>query len=427
MMATVYDTRGNQVTVYDTRGVTVWGAAPVQPDPTPGPAPEVDVSAMTVTRQVLPNTALQVGGFYPSAGTAQTYELTQKFAVDADTLVASVDASKDSGTLTLTINGTTHRATFGGSPKFTATGNVRPVFADPIKATVRAGDTVVTRLYLEATAEQHRSSKALDTSTSRFGPGDLTATSDGYTVRGNGNLPTIVSMTARTYPKSVAVLLLGDSIMESGSGSPTGYTRAVQAAGWAMLNAARWGGGSPRMDEGLIGLLDKFTHVLDQYGFNDLTKTSLSGVMAAKLAEWNWLLTANPALKITCCTVTPASDTTDNRTTLAGQTPWKEPVIDGLSRHERVKGYNNWLRDGAPILNGVATPGTTDPAAKRAGQGGHPLAGWVEVADAVESSRDSGIFRVDKGSISSDGAHMNSAGGDLIYTPVYAWAKTLTV
>ncbi len=41
----------------------------------------------------------------------------------------------------------------------------------------------------------------------------------------------------------------------------------------------------------------------------------------------------------------------------------------------------------------------------RAGDTGHPLVGYFDVADATESARDSGKWRVDLGVPSTDGIH----------------------
>lgn len=65
---------------------------------------------------------------------------------------------------------------------------------------------------------------------------------------------------------------------------------------------------------------------------------------------------------------------------------------------------NDWIRDGSPIVMATmigAVTGATGPGIIRAGQSGHPLAsgdqlgkGYVEVADALETSRNSGIIKV---------------------------------
>lgn len=394
------------------------------------PPPGIDESELTTRRQVVPNTALQVGKFYPSQNLAQTYELTHALTVDAKELVATVDAAVAGGTLTLTAAGTTHRATFSGAPSFAATGNNTPVPCDPLEVVLPAGTVITARLYYGAVAVQHNAAKALGVNPARYGTGDLTATGAGITDHNNTQryLPTIVSLSALTYPTTVAVLGIGDSIMESGAGNPTGYTLGVQQAGHAFLNAGRWGGQTiAGGDSALPTLLGSFTHVLDEYGFNDLTNEAVTKVMADKVATWAWLHGHNPALRITACTVTPSSSSTDGWATLAGQTPTAGTTYEGLTRHQRAVAYNAWVRDGAPILSGVAAPGTTDPAALRAGQAGHPLAGYIEVADAVESSRDSGIFRVDLGALTTDGAHMNVTAGTQIMAPVTAWAQSLTV
>lgn len=390
----------------------------------------LDLDALTVRRQIAPTGSLLTGKFYPSSGAAQTYEYTHTTSVDAQTLIAYVDASTAGGTLTLTVDGTTHRATFGGLPAFTIATSA-PVASDPIAVAIPAGTAITARLFYEAVGEQHDAAKTLGVfPTARWGTGDLTADGVGITDVNNSQryLPSVVAITGLTRPTEPAILGIGDSIFESGSGNPSGYTVGVRDAGRPFLNAGRWAGSTiANGDAALTGLLDHFTHALDQYGFNDLSSEAVTKTMADKLATWDWLHAQNAALSITACTVTPSASSTDGYATLANQTASAGTTYGGLTRHQRATAYNGWIRDGAPILAGVAAPGTTDPAALRAGDSGHPLAGWLEVADTVESSRDSGIFRVDAGPLTSDGAHMNTTGGAFIAAAVQAWAESLTV
>lgn len=371
---------------------------------------------------------MQVGKFYPSQNTAQTYALDYTMRADSKDIVVGVDASVAGGTATLVVGGQTYRLTFGGNPAFTLTGSIVPVLSDPVPVTATAGTTITGRLFYESVAVQHNASKSVGVGTALWGPGDATATGAGITSQNNSQkfLPTFVSVTALTVPATVSILGIGDSIFESGSGNPTGYQRGVVEAGRAFLNAGRWGGQTIAQGDQGLPSLSLFTHVLDQYGFNDITNEAVTKTMADKILTWNWLLGQNAALKITACTVTPSASSTDGWTTLANQTPDAGTTYGGQTRWQRSIAYNDWMRDGAPILAGVAAPGTTDPAALRAGQAGHPLVGYLEIADVIESSRNSGKFRVDVGVISVDGAHMNTLAGTQMVAVVKPWAQGLT-
>lgn len=81
--------------------------------------------------------------------------------------------------------------------------------------------------------------------------------------------------------------------------------------------------------------------------------------------------------------------------------------FDGTGNREKL---NDWLRDGSPLVDGApAAIGTV--GALRMGQAGHPLYGLFEVADVVETARNSGRWKTD-GTIqkyTKDGIHPNQA------------------
>lgn len=388
----------------------------------------VDADALTMRRQIA-ETSLQTGSFYPSVGVGQTYEHTVTLVASARDLVIGVDASVASGAASVVINSQVHPLTFSGQPSFGKSATSAPTLSDPVEVILRAGTLVTCRLYYEAADVQHPAAKSLGIDPAYYGAGDLTITG-GTTSHNNSQrfLPTFVSITGLADPAQVSVLGIGDSIFESGSGNPTGYTLGCRQAGVPFLNAGRWGGQTISSgDVGLSSLPASFTHVLDEYGFNDITNEPVTKTMQDKLATWAWTHAQNAALRITACTITPSASSTDSWTTLDGQAPDAGTTYDGLTRWQRASAYNDWLRDGAPILAGTAAPATTDPAALRAGQAGHPLDSILDIAAVIESSPNSGIFRVDHGQISIDGAHMNSTAGDLIAASVRAWAASLTV
>lgn len=128
-------------------------------------------------------------------------------------------------------------------------------------------------------------------------------------------------------------------------------------------------------------------------GVNDIgAGRSLAQIKADLIAVWTKtktaLLTGGLVFQ---STITPSSTSTDSFATLANQTAAAQFSTVGTGTREQL---NDWLRDGAPIVAGVAAPiGTT--LANRAGDGTHPLHHVLDLADAVESSRNSGKWRVD--------------------------------
>jgi lysophospholipase L1-like esterase len=99
-------------------------------------------------------------------------------------------------------------------------------------------------------------------------------------------------------------------------------------------------------------------------------------------------------------TCTPQTTSTDGWVTVINQT-----VANAGKETKRVQ-YNDWLRDGAPTVGGVAVAVGTNPAV-RAGEVGHPLFGFIEVATLAESGVNSGLW---KAGYTDDGTHPNSVG-----------------
>ncbi len=97
---------------------------------------------------------------------------------------------------------------------------------------------------------------------------------------------------------------------------------------------------------------------------------------------------------------TPYTNGTDAWATVANQTP------NGSAETNRLD-YNVWIRDGAPIDSTTKAPVAIGAAGLRAGQAGHPLAGYIDAADLGESARNSGKW---KAGYTSDGLHPNAVG-----------------
>lgn len=385
--------------------------------------------SLTERRQIAAYTSLQTGLLDSSTtGAGETYALDYAVAADAQGLVLSVDASRAGGQAVLVVNGTPHRATFGGSLSFARRDNIEPVFSDAIQVRVAKGDSVTCRIFLEAAPSGSRAvAKSFGVTSVLTGTGNVTGTGAGMIskVTTLGFVASLVGLTGLTRPSQVSVLGLGDSLFESGTGNPSGYSRGLKGAGLPFLNAGRWAGSTPPSEPGIAGLVASFTHCLDEYGFNDLSGEPVAKTKADKLVTWGWLKAQNPAMKITACTVTPSAESTDGWTTLTGQTPTVGQTHDGQARWERSRDYNRWIRDGAPVKNG-APAAVGDSSAARAGQAGHPLVGVLDVAANVEY-QETGKFRIDRGVLPSDGVHMRAAGGTLIAEVVEPWARSLTV
>jgi lysophospholipase L1-like esterase len=141
------------------------------------------------------------------------------------------------------------------------------------------------------------------------------------------------------------------------------------------------------------------SHVLCAYGTNDVAAGAALGTIQAN-AIAAWQLFDDARLQVFQTTITPTTTSTDSWATTANQT------ISG-SNAVRVS-FNDWLRDGAPISSAfVAVATGSGGSALRAGDPLHPLAGYFETADSVESGRNSGKWAASK---TADGIHPNAAG-----------------
>lgn len=126
---------------------------------------------------------------------------------------------------------------------------------------------------------------------------------------------------------------------------------------------------------------------ITQRGINDVrAPVSLATLQGYVIQEWT-TLAARYSLFVFQTTLDPNTTSTDGWTTVAGQT-----VTDSSQNAVRVA-FNDWIRAGAPMQNGAAVAIGTS-GALLAGQSGHPLTGYFEIADLLESGRNSGLWAV---------------------------------
>lgn len=208
------------------------------------------------------------------------------------------------------------------------------------------------------------------------------------------------------YADTIMVGLVGDSIMATET-PPCSDEQVLLGASIPYINMARAGEAiainflNSNSRQRRMQMMNQCTHIICDYGINDLNSgKSAAQLQVDMLTLWN--IFARRGIKVFHRTITPYATSTDSFTTVAGQTPF-----GGEANRITV---NNWLRDGAPIgattLAAVAA-GTTANVL-RAGDPRHPLSGYFETADTVESARNSGRWKID--SIQGDGLHPNANG-----------------
>lgn len=149
-------------------------------------------------------------------------------------------------------------------------------------------------------------------------------------------------------------------------------------------------------------------YAIDNYGTNDCADGRTAAQIEADLVTL-WRMLRARGVTPYRCTMTPRSNSTDSWATVGNQTQRSDDL-------PRVV-VNNWIRDGAPIDATSLAPVAVGTSSNvlRMGATGHPCAGYFEVADTVESARDSGKWAA---SMTSDGVHPNAAAHALMAAAV---------
>jgi len=148
-----------------------------------------------------------------------------------------------------------------------------------------------------------------------------------------------------------------------------------------------------------------FTHAVTEYGTNDVYGSGLTFAQTttALITSWNRLLLVAP--KVIQTTITPRTTSTDGWITTVNQT-----IVAPPNNAVRTA-VNDWLRDRAPMVSGVAVAtGTTGAGVLRAGDVGHPLFKVWDIALLAETSLNSGIWKSSGGAWVFDGIHPSVLG-----------------
>jgi hypothetical protein len=214
----------------------------------------------------------------------------------------------------------------------------------------------------------------------------------GYTVAVSGSTTSAVpdnvdlgygpaAILGRAGEAIASVVILSDSI-GAGEGD-TGTNPYLGHLQRALENAVPWTNyGRPgdsylnrsvaanhyRMFGSIAG---RVTHALMQFGTNDIGANARTLAQAQGDATIMFNLLAARGIQIVACTIPPVTTSTDGWTTTVNQTIYNSPA--GLNT-TRI-GFNNWLRG----LDGTTIGGVTIHVA--------------DVADEVETARDSGIWK----------------------------------
>ena len=411
----VRDTAGREVSVLDTAGRVIWGGGRLD------------------TPRIVTADLWRTGRVTTGRTAGSTYYSPHRVRVDARNLRLTYGGQLPAGVTmdlaaSVTIGGKRHQVTWSGDAANALIG-AATVESDPLPVRVKAGESIEVLTYYGQRSDglAHPAAPGCWYSTQIL-PGDRTITGapsqtpaekyDGY----NGYRPVMPhAITGLASGGTTAWALLGDSITEGGSpaleligpvshASRTWGVRHLDGS-HPVVNTAIWGSTYATSRSGMwatIPDLSTCTDAIVAWGYNDLDQAwqlsarDVAYVQRQAIECWTWVSAEVP--RIYQSTVTPSTSSTDGWMTIAGQSP--RPALPYR------QAFNAWLRDGAPIAGGA--PVAPDGEGVRAGEDGHPLAGIIDTAAMLEHEVGSGIFRVDRGPLTTDGGHPNVTGHDLM-------------
>lgn len=326
-------------------------------------------------------------------------------------------------------SGNEYRCTFGGASSVVLPGGGF-VLSDPLPIDVAVGDIVYVRVYIAAgTAYSNRG-------TGLNSVGGFTATTD-LTPTGSGAVGTTLALngfdamcilgtpTGTSRPRSVVIQ--GDSIAAGiGDGAFVGYDigylpqvasnlyycgggylqRALSGNAGSIMTAQQgdtMGNFVASQGHFRRSAVTRFTkYAIIEYGRNDISALQTPATLQANLLTQAYRNQAKGMFGSVVCTITPYVSSTDSFATTGNQT-----TVSSTGESYRVS-HNAWVRGGCPIVSGVAVAVGT-PGALLAGQPGHPILGYIEVAYTVESAPDSGKWKAANRAV-TDAAITNGSG-----------------
>lgn len=325
------------------------------------------------------------------------------------------DSISSLGTLTVSaaieLSGAYYQVFFGGSPTVSIAPGTGGVVSSTIGLVIPAGTTYYIRTYVQVTAGASTcwphmlTTRSGDTEgstrgaseTTKITSGTITAASEGvYTAE--AVLANAVGLNGQPYDLPV-IGCVGDSLVygigETSPETDLGFlTRALNSQ-YSNIKFDRSGSTIkdfvlPAGTSGSVyrlPMIDGCTTIIDEFGVNDLNSArTLAQLQADCLTLWTYAAHRN--IRVFRTTLSPWTTSTDLWATTTNQTvtAWET---------DRVS-FNTWIRDGAPIdstTKAAVATGTTS-GVLRAGATGHPLFGYFETADTLESSRNSGKWAV---------------------------------
>lgn len=286
--------------------------------------------------------------------------------------------------------------TVGGSTSWNINGG-EWVQTDPIAISVSAGQTIDVQTYVSGAQWYPTLING-----GGFAAGNYATSGASKLGSTSGVLYTPAIVTGKRTGS--AVVVMGDSIAyNSALGSSWGYIEKGLSGHYGLINTSSPGDRlywylAGRRSFSQFADSDATTAVVE-YCRNDLEDSRTVAQMQANLITL-WTTRSSAGQRVIQTTITPHTTSTDSWATTANQT------VSSTAIEARRVQLNDWVRAGAPILSGAAVAvGTV--GALLAGDSGHPLYGYWEITDNVETARNSGIW---KAAYTTDGLHPSTTG-----------------
>jgi hypothetical protein len=292
------------------------------------------------------------------------------------------------------------------------------VWSDPVGMEIPAGTEFYVRVLYTPAGSVYPEANIFSTAADSWVAGDSVDATGVLSNSANGiglYRPTAITCTPAT--RVPQVLIIGDERAMGNNDSPsyTGYINTALGGNFVTLNL---GADQDRSSGFATGhayrgrFIAGCDYAIEAYGGKELDDSdTLANIQGSRIAIWE--LCKQRDLAVYADTTPPYTTSTNGWTTTASQTHGWAASVEAV----RVQ-MNQWLRAGAPVIDGAAvTPGTG--GALVAGDNNHPLAGVIDDAAEVETQiyqygngTDSGIWKVGSGgtALTANGWSPNSAG-----------------
>ena len=336
--------------------------------------------------------------------------IAQNITLRTDLGEASVVTATDNSWTTTTLTG----MALGGSPSSTLSAAVSigdTKFTTPSAGLFGATVTIEGETLTIRTAGNGSAPYTYYTTTAFTAAHASGVAVTGSNATGLGVAPTVIVADSMNPGSAVPVpvYVCGDSI-SSGVGNyvvpqSSAITSALDTAVRPFVSVAKAGESAQQFADLVTSrrrrvLMTLSGWIFFTYGVNDIYGSrTLSQVQADTTTILTWA--RNRGLKVAMTTLTPRTTSTDQWITTGNQT-----IVGSGSFNVVRLGYNAWVRAGAGGLADLV----------------------VELADATETARDSGVWKADAaGPYTADGIHPSYSGYELLMKPVITTALTSMV